>query len=155
MPDLTHYQTVFRIAKPNAPRRGQTAKRRQQNTSTHTAEQNGNLEDEDNVSKAQARLQKLEEMVTMLMQSNQAAGGRTGQPTPPSPETLPEPTVSVPAASTSICEASIPTPEAHSNGHLDVRGSETKYLGATHYLSILENVSLLRHTYFSSISDQA
>jgi hypothetical protein len=132
MPDLSQYQTVFRIAKPNAPKRGASSRRKLQPNGAEPAEQN------DNVAKAQARLQKLEDMVTMLMQSNHGTDRRNGQPTPASAETSTGPAATSTAASSSC--GPLPTPEAHSNGHLDVSGSETKYLGATHYLSILENV---------------
>ena len=34
-------------------------------------------------------------------------------------------------------------PEMNSSGHLESSGSETNYLGATHWAAILENVSTL------------
>ena len=141
MPDLAQYQTVFRVAKPNAPKRGQGSKRKQQSSGS---EQDGGLNDDDNVSRAQARLQKLEEMVIMLMQSNQDTSVRNGQPTPPSAEnsTDSKATSMVPivVAPSSPSKAALAAPVAASAGHLDVSGTEKRYLGATHWAAILENV---------------
>jgi hypothetical protein len=90
-------------------------------------------------SEAQLRLHKLEEMVTTLIQATK--GG---------PESRSEETFSsshnVPADqrfkdlsvhhSPHICLTSL-------GGHLDINGSEANYVGATHWATILENVSTL------------
>ncbi|OAL21954.1 hypothetical protein AYO22_07551 [Fonsecaea multimorphosa] len=151
MPDLTQYQSVFRIAKPNAPRRsGQAAKRKHQSnnlpwqTSDASApDHSGSLDDGDNISKAQSRLQKLEEMVTMLMQVNQSTNGQRGQATPPSESSQQATSTSAhpdTATAPSAADTSLMTPDPPPHGHLDIRGAETKYLGATHWAAILENI---------------
>jgi hypothetical protein len=137
MPDLSQYQTVFRVAKPSPSRRpGKGTKRKQHS--------DGTLDDEDNVSKAQAQLQRLEAMVTTLMQTSQGTAVQESQPAAPSADS----STDEPPASTQMAavppstQASSPASEASANGHLDIRGTETKYLGATHWAAILENVCL-------------
>lgn len=146
MPDFSEYQNVFRVAKPSGSRRSNSAKRKNKSNGLPAVEQNGSIDDDDNVSKAQARLQKLEEMVTMLIQSNEDASARNGHPTPPSADGSIAPTaVSKPPGAvvpSSFSESSLTTPVVPSNGHLDVSGTETKYIGATHWTAILENVCL-------------
>lgn len=67
-------------------------------------------------SEAQLRLQKLEDMVTTLMEDRNPGSG--------SP---------IEMLSSQLSKAS-------TAGHLDVQGSESNYVGATHWTSILENV---------------
>ncbi|KIW22385.1 uncharacterized protein PV07_12275 [Cladophialophora immunda] len=154
MPDLSQYQNVFRIAKPNAPKRsGQAAKSKHQSnglpeqTSGGPApDHNRSLDDGDNISKAQSRLQKLEEMVTMLMQANQDTSGQGSQATPPSPgssqraASTSAPPNTATATAPSMADTSPVASDPIPNGHLDIRGTETKYLGATHWATILENI---------------
>ncbi|KIW62391.1 hypothetical protein PV04_10571 [Phialophora macrospora] len=135
MPDISRYQTVFRVAKPNPSRRsGKGSKHKQQS--------NGSLDDEDNVSKAQAQLQRLEAMVTMLMQTSQGTVVQESQRTVPSMESSTDvpPASTKPNAISPSTKASFSASEALTNGHLDIRGTETKYLGATHWAAILENI---------------
>ncbi|OAP55387.1 hypothetical protein AYL99_10360 [Fonsecaea erecta] len=161
MPDLSQYQTVFRIAKPNASRRAAQGARRKnqpngvpgQTSGAPALEPNGSLDDRDNISKAQSRLQKLEEMVTILMQANQSTNGQSsgggggggGQVSPSSSEssaskttsTHPDHVVTAPSVADNTSPLAQDLPP---NGHLDIRGAETKYLGATHWAAILENI---------------
>lgn len=135
MPELSQYQSVFRIAKPNSAKRPAHGPKPKKN------EKNESSGDNDNVSKAQARLQKLEEMVTMLMQSNQ--GPAMPEPTDITTDTIGKnaPSSSKEALSASE-KLSSSCPDAPANGHLDVRGAETKYHGSTHWAAILEHVRL-------------
>ena len=146
MPDLSEYQNVFRVAKPSTSKRsGQTKKGKHHSNGASVIDESGSLDDKDNVSKAQARLQKLEDMVTMLMQANRGTGTvvKDGQPTPPYGDCSADDAAAgmqpalVPCSS---AESSLSTPDAPSTGHLHVRGTETNYLGATHWAAILENV---------------
>jgi hypothetical protein len=85
-------------------------------------------------SEAQIRLQKLEEMVTSLMQttkedSENCSGKRSSQ------------NVTVNQRSRELSNHSSPeNAETRLEGHLDVRGSETNYLDATHWVTLLQNV---------------
>jgi hypothetical protein len=89
-----------------------------------------------NASEAQLRLEKLEQMVTSLMQTTNYD---------PTNHVDHDHTRSV-AVDQSMnglsLQNSAKPPEISSAGHLDTSGSETKYLGATHWATILENVSL-------------
>ncbi|OAG37554.1 hypothetical protein AYO21_08286 [Fonsecaea monophora] len=152
MSNLSQYQTVFRIIKPNTPRRaGQAAKRKHQtngfsaNPSGISApDRNVNLNNGDNISRAQSRLQKLEVMVTTLMQANESTHGQSGQATPPHSDN------SLQTLSTSVHSDTVPASLATDassaatcslpNGHLAIRGVETRYLGPTHWAAILENI---------------
>ncbi|EXJ69562.1 uncharacterized protein A1O5_07598 [Cladophialophora psammophila CBS 110553] len=152
MPDLSQYQTVFRIAKPNSSKRSsQAGKRKHQangfqgNSSGISApDHNGSLSNEDNISRAQSRLQKLEEMVTMLMQANQGLAVQDSRATPPSSDDSlrsgPTSANPVTALGPSTADSSSLALDPPPNGHLDIRGTETKYLGATHWAAILENI---------------
>jgi hypothetical protein len=153
MPDISQYQNVFRIAKPNVSKRGQNngVKRKSPAGSVPSNEKNDTPSDDDNnISKAQARLQKLEEMVTMLMQSNQnaAAAAQDVQFTPisTSAANLEQSSAlkSIPPALKAVASSDDTppeeTPDLVSNGYLDVRGAESKYLGPTHWAAVLENV---------------
>lgn len=72
-------------------------------------------------SEAQLRLQKLEAMVTSLMQAPQNASASN-----------------VPSSGIrSMQEVS----KASTGGHLDENGAETSYVGCTHWTTVLENVS--------------
>ena len=88
----------------------------------------GNLE-------AQIRLQKLEEMVKGLIGSDQSSliNGNAKSSTYPSDSE--HQTVSSTGTGSSNCG----TP---SEGRLNIVGSEAKYLGATHWESILDSVSI-------------
>ena len=86
-------------------------------------------------SEAQLRLQKLEQMVTGLMQTTQ---GRSGYRTE---GTLHDEAIDQRLEDLSI-KKSLHAPDASLGGHLDVNGSESSYLGATHWATILENVGL-------------
>jgi hypothetical protein len=80
-------------------------------------------------SEAQLRLQRLEEMVTTLMDSNESSSAAPND-----------------ALSDKLSIRSLTTPRNWNScpGHLDVSGSEARYLGATHWESILENVIMKR-----------
>jgi hypothetical protein len=154
MPDISQYQNVFRIAKGNGSKRGQTTAKRKATCSG--SEPNSHVKDEDNISKAQARLQRLEEMVTMLVQSNQGMDTQDTKPTAQPKHGTKEPPST--GSTTTIATASSnqsseePRDEA-TNGLLDVRGTESKYLGPTHWTAILENVSACTNPSASIASD--
>ena len=94
------------------------------------------------VSEAQARLQRLEQIVATLMQPGQNVTTTPGQ-TLPSCGGI---SCAVPDAAIGIGRtnhtgrASCPTP-TQSKGYLEYGPSETTYLGATHWASILGDVS--------------
>ncbi|OAL39228.1 hypothetical protein AYO20_01546 [Fonsecaea nubica] len=152
MSNLSQYQTVFRIIKPNTPRRaGQAAKRKHQTngfsanpSGVSARDRNVSLDNGDNISRAQSRLQKLEEMVTTLMQANQSTHGQSGQATPPhsdnSLQTLSMSIRSDTVPTSLTTDASSAATSSLPNGHLAIRGVETRYLGPTHWAAILENI---------------
>ena len=91
---------------------------------------------ESKASEAQQRLQKLEEMVTSLMRTNKE-GSESGS------VKIPLHNATVDQCFDNLSVRSLPpTFETSSTGHLDVNGSETNYLGATHWATILENVGV-------------
>ncbi len=67
MPNLSQYQTVFRIAKPDGQKRSQGSKQRHAPNGVYPAEQDGTRDEKENDTNAQARLQQLEEMITKLL----------------------------------------------------------------------------------------
>jgi hypothetical protein len=85
-------------------------------------------------SEAQIRLQKLEEMVTTLMQRSGEGSEGLNAKTSSSSKTV-EQSIS----NLSVDGSPYPSNGA-SGGHWDVKGSEVNYLGATHWSTILENV---------------
>jgi hypothetical protein len=85
---------------------------------------------------AQLRLQKLEEMVTGLMQTNKEHSENLSDKTSP-------PGMTVDGRMETLSVHSLPLrSETSSGGHLNINGSETNYVGATHWATILENVSI-------------
>lgn len=84
---------------------------------------------------AQVRLQRLEEMVTSLMQAPKEDSAR------PIDDTSFH-------IGNSDQQSAVSTNNSHrlfkvpSGGHLDTQGSETNYVGATHWATVLENVCL-------------
>ena len=84
---------------------------------------------------AQLRLQKLEEIVTSLMQTS-----KDGYQSSSKPATY-NSTVDRRLKDLSI-HSSPQTFETCSGGRLDINGTETNYLGATHWTTILENVGV-------------
>ena len=81
----------------------------------------------------QLRLQKLEEMITTLMQ-NPKGTSKTSNDT----HSVRDVTMS---RSSESLSAHGPSPtEANIGGHLETNGPETNYLGATHWETILEHV---------------
>jgi len=87
-------------------------------------------------SEAHFRLQKLEEMVTGLMQSN---GGSDSNSENAGPGGASDQNLEDLIRKTSLYPAK---PCSGARGRLDVNGSETQYHGATHWTAILENVCL-------------
>ena len=87
-------------------------------------------------SEVQLRLQKLENMVTGLMRtSSEGTESRSDKPLPFD--------VAVDHCLQDLSiESPLQTSKSSLKGHLDVNGSETNYLGATHWATILENVRL-------------
>lgn len=88
-------------------------------------------------SEAQTRLQKLEQMVTSLMQPTSQGSETSGDTRSSSSTIFHQNLKDLPVHS------STQTSEPSCGGHLDVQGSETNYLGATHWATILENVGVL------------
>lgn len=91
---------------------------------------------ESRASEAQLRLQKLEEMVTSLMQTNEQDSEHHSEKKSPQHVRIDQ----------RLRELSVHNPpkisETSLRGHLDVHGSETNYLDATHWVTILKNVSV-------------
>ena len=87
-------------------------------------------------SEAQLRLQKLEEMVTGLMQTSQKVPESIGDQRSRSNATVDQRLEDL------SVHTSPENPETSIRGHLDYHGSETNYLGATHWATILENVAV-------------
>lgn len=88
---------------------------------------------------ANQRLRKLEQMVTSLLQSTSSEGSdHTSENVSPNSQTVDHNLEEL------SLDSSLGTPETCSGarGHLDVTGPETKYLGATHWSAILDNVSI-------------
>ncbi len=88
--------------------------------------------DESGASEIQLRLQKLESMVTNFIET----GGKGSLTHEFSPSDGTEHNQLKSNGAHSPSEAARATP----NGHLEVNGRETTYLGATHWATILENV---------------
>ncbi len=85
-------------------------------------------------SEAQLRLQNLEEMVTSLMQTTKETSEIHSEKRSPQ-------TVAVDERPKDLSVQNSPQNfETSSGGHLDIHGSETNYLGATHWATILQNV---------------
>lgn len=91
------------------------------------AAQNGHeaCGDPSRASEAQLRLHRLEEMVTDLMQTTKKESESC--------------TVDHRLKDLSV-HSSIPHSQTSSTGHLETNGTETNYLGATHWATILDNV---------------
>ena len=87
-------------------------------------------------SEAQLRLQKLEQMVTSLMQTTKEGSGNRSERKPYYNATLDQ---RLEDLSVNSLRQNF---EASSGGYLDINGSETNYHGATHWAAILDNVSL-------------
>ena len=85
---------------------------------------------------AQLRQQKLEEMVTGLMQKNKERSENLSDKTSPPGMTVDGRMETLSVHSSPLCC------ETSSGGHLDINGSEANYVGATHWATILENVSI-------------
>lgn len=83
-------------------------------------------------SEAQLRLQKLEAIVTSLMQT---PGG--GSSSASSSDVFSHPSVQSSTSQSSTEEVS----KAPPTGHLDAWGSQINYVGGTHWATVLENVS--------------
>ena len=85
-------------------------------------------------SEAQLRLQKLEELVTDLMQTSKQISENGSQKIPPGNL----------KADRCWADGSVHSPpysfKESSGGHLNQSGSEMNYVGATHWATILENV---------------
>ena len=95
------------------------------------------------ISEAQARLQKLEEIVTLLVQTRKESTGAESHVLSSRLEArTSEDSNGQQAASTSASsQAALLNPKSTKrNGHLAIKGSEANYLGATHWATILENV---------------
>ena len=86
-------------------------------------------------SEAQLRLQRLEQMVTGLIQTNKAwSGGRNDNKILPNgPDNQMYDDISV--------DSSPQTSESSSKGRLNMNTSEKEYVNTTHWTTILENVS--------------
>ena len=82
-------------------------------------------------SEAQLRLQKLEETVTTLLRGDNVIEN-IGIVSPPT-----DATDGLPRSREST---QIPIENRAALGHLDIKGSQTTYVGATHWASILNNV---------------
>jgi hypothetical protein len=148
MPAQSQYQSVFRVVKPNGTKRsesnGKTTKpAKDVSTNGHSGHDAGN-----GISQAQLRLQHLETLVTSLMQTTQAKAAASKETSTVvayiSPEAASETSSAVNSGALSSAEGIAATPSLAtvSVGHLDNTGTETKYRGSTHWLAILENVSI-------------
>lgn len=112
-------------------RRGKAASCQYSNGSQNVHDRHGG---ESKASEAQQRLQKLEEMVTSLMQTNKE-GSESGS------VNISPHNATVDQRFNKLSVHSLPQTFVRSSiGHLDVNCSETNYLGATHWATILENV---------------
>ncbi len=87
-------------------------------------------------SEAQLRLQKLEEMVTSLMETNK--DGFESHSDKTSPHTGTGDQNFDDASAHSLPQVS----ESSLRGHLNSKGSEKEYVNATHWTTILENVGI-------------
>lgn len=87
-------------------------------------------------SEAHVRLQKLEQMVTSLMQTTSKGSGTSGETRSSSNAMIDQHLKDLSVHSSSQ------TLEPSCGGHLDIQGPETNYLGATHWATILENVGV-------------
>ncbi|KAK3171834.1 hypothetical protein OEA41_003918 [Lepraria neglecta] len=85
-------------------------------------------------SEAQLRLQKLEQMVTNLMQTTKEGSGNRSERKPSYNATLDQ---RLEDLSVNSLRQNF---EASSGGYLDINGSETNYHGATHWAAILDNI---------------
>ena len=94
-------------------------------------------------SEAQLRLQRLEEMVTSLMQIPDISNGHVLAHHASVAQRLNG--LSVHGKQRAF--------ETSAEGHLDIHGSETNYLGATHWAAILENVSIPAENRFRCTAD--
>ena len=90
-------------------------------------------DDVSNTSEAQLRLQKLEQLVTSLIQTTRDVDDRT--------EKISHHAATVDQRLGDLSFQSSPEASKNSSGYLDIHESETHYLGVTHWKTILENVS--------------
>ncbi|RVX72164.1 hypothetical protein B0A52_04762 [Exophiala mesophila] len=146
-PKYTEYQQIFRVGKTglsNGSPEVRTSKQRpskEANSKPETHRRTRPLTSDAKVSEAQARLQRLEQIVATLMQPGQNVTTTPGQ-TLPSCGGI---SCAVPDAAIGIGRtnhtgrASCPTP-TQSKGYLEYGPSETTYLGATHWASILGDI---------------
>ncbi|KIX05352.1 uncharacterized protein Z518_06224 [Rhinocladiella mackenziei CBS 650.93] len=174
MAKLSQYQSVFRITKPDSSKRAdpKRTKRKKQlqatlearNPSTlnngeqvetfpqangaagttSTSNECSGLHHGPKISEAQIRLQKLEEMVTLLMQMNKGSASKENQTTTSYEDHI-TPTTTMGGqgvAAAALPSVKSPVLGSHKglDGHLDTRSAETQYIGATHWTAILEHI---------------
>ena len=96
---------------------------------------------------AHLRLQKLEDMVTGLLQSSSEGSESTGDIAHANGQPVDQN-----LADLSLDSSLRKIESSGARGHLDISRSETKYLGATHWTAILENVS---SHYFKILSEHS
>lgn len=96
-------------------------------------------------SEARLRLQRLEDAVTGLIQ-NGTKSNHEGL------DRVPSAILSQNQLHTTDISYGA-SPETSTRGHLDINGSETQYLGPTHWTTILEDVSLMRPVFKISQTD--
>ena len=89
-------------------------------------------------SEAQIRLQKLEQMVSGLLEKTKAGTGQRVDETPH------DVTVDQRLKDLSV-QSSLESSQASTGGYLDVHGSKSNYFGATHWAAVLENVGVSSH----------
>lgn len=105
----------------------------------------GGRHDESKIPEAQARLERLESLVASLVESNERSLPKETHLTTPSHESRTDAASSItlpPAINPPASRGDVPSlqPDPSHHGHLDITGSETQYLGATHWTTILESV---------------